>query len=117
MKILGITTQNHDASLALVSGNRILWAGHSERYSRKKNDNVLNQDMIDEMLTYGKPEKIIFFEDVVEKSSEAREDAFESPRRHPAITFRVLRAFPAFQAAHLASRPDLLLDDVHDEIR
>jgi len=68
MKILGITTQNHDASLALISGNRILWAGHAERYSRNKNDKILNQNIVDEMLTYGRPDKIIFFEDLVEKS-------------------------------------------------
>ena len=92
MKILGITTQNHDASLALVSGNRILWAGHSERYSRKKNDNVLNQDMIDEMLTYGKPEKIIFFEDVVEKSWR-KWRASETPFNHHNLVKDKLRKF------------------------
>lgn len=60
--ILGITSQNHDASMALIDGPDIVWAAHAERYSRIKNDSTLNIDMVKEMLTYGKPKEILWFE-------------------------------------------------------
>ena len=37
--ILGITGQNHDASMALDKGHNILWAAHAERYRRVNNGN------------------------------------------------------------------------------
>jgi len=60
--ILGITAQNHDASLALIDGDKIVWAAHAERYSRVKNDTVLNGAMIAEMREYGEPDEIVWFE-------------------------------------------------------
>jgi carbamoyltransferase len=66
--ILGITAQNHDASMALIDGPNILWAAHSERYSRIKNDQSLNAYMIDEMYQYGTPTEIVWFEKPLLKS-------------------------------------------------
>ena len=40
MIIKGISEGFHDASVALVQGNEILWAKHAERLTRKKNDRV-----------------------------------------------------------------------------
>ena len=60
--ILGITSQNHDASMALIDGSNILWAAHSERYTRIKNDRNLNLDMVKELYTYGSPKQIVWFE-------------------------------------------------------
>ena len=60
--ILGINAQNHDASMALIDDNCIVWAAHAERYSRKKNDQLLNSTMINELLQYGTPTKIVWFE-------------------------------------------------------
>ena len=60
--ILGITAQNHDASMSLINGNKIVWAAHSERYSRIKNDYFLDVDMVNEMRSYGTPTKIVWFE-------------------------------------------------------
>jgi carbamoyltransferase len=60
--ILGINSQNHDASMALIDGDKILWAAHSERYSRRKNDTMLDLDMVREMREYGEPTKIVWFE-------------------------------------------------------
>ena len=60
--ILGINSQNHDASMALIDGDKILWAAHSERYSRRKNDTMLDVDMVHEMREYGEPTKIVWFE-------------------------------------------------------
>jgi carbamoyltransferase len=67
--ILGATGLNHDASLALIDGNRIVWAGHAERYSRNKNDRVLNYDMVQEMFDYGTPTDIVWFESPLLKST------------------------------------------------
>jgi carbamoyltransferase len=61
--ILGITSQNHDASLALIDGAEIVWAAHAERYSRVKNDSVLNPSIVKEMLSYGEPTEVVWFED------------------------------------------------------
>ena len=38
--IKGIAEGFHDASVAVIEGNEILWAKHAERFSRKKNDSV-----------------------------------------------------------------------------
>lgn len=67
--ILGINCDNHDASMALVDRDNILWAGHSERYSRIKNDSVLSKIMVDEMLSYGKPDVIIISDQPILKAS------------------------------------------------
>ena len=66
--ILGITAQNHDASMALIDGPDILWAAHSERYSRNKNDPFLNSHMIDDMYQYGTPTEVVWFEKPLTKS-------------------------------------------------
>lgn len=66
--ILGITSNNHDASLALIAGKEIIWAAHTERYSRKKNDKNLNNNIIEDMLNYGSPSSIVFFENPYKKA-------------------------------------------------
>lgn len=60
--ILGITSQNHDASLALINGKEILWAAHAERYSRTKNDCLINEAIIQDLKKYGEPKEIVWFE-------------------------------------------------------
>ena len=52
----------HDASLAVFEDKKLVFAAHSERYSRIKNDKNLNQEIIDEALDYGEPHKIFFYE-------------------------------------------------------
>jgi len=61
--ILGISAGFHDAGVSVVDlqGN-ILFAGHSERYSKKKNDEFLNQEIIDEALTYGEVTRVSWYE-------------------------------------------------------
>lgn len=59
----GISALNHDAALAVVKNNDILFASHSERFSRKKNDSLLNKDIINYALNVnGFPERIFFYE-------------------------------------------------------
>jgi carbamoyltransferase len=66
--ILGINGLNHDASMALIDGPDILWAGHSERYSRVKNTSHLDHDMVKELHEYGTPTEIVWFEKPLQKS-------------------------------------------------
>ena len=43
-KILGISSGFHDAAVTLIDGEDILFASHSERYSKEKNDPFLNKE-------------------------------------------------------------------------
>jgi carbamoyltransferase len=62
MRILGINCMNHDASMSVVDGREILWAAHSERYSRVKNDHFLNWKIVNEAMTYGPFDKVVYYE-------------------------------------------------------
>lgn len=62
MIILGINETSHDASVCLIKDREILFAGHAERYSKVKNDWYVNQQLIDDALQYGKPDKIAYYE-------------------------------------------------------
>jgi len=61
MKILGINCLNHDAAMAITDGPNILWAAHSERYSKIKNDQFLNWDIVNEAREIGF-DKVIYYE-------------------------------------------------------
>ena len=66
MIIWGWTGMSHDASLAVFSNTdnklTLLWAAHSERYSKIKNDKNLHADLITEALAYGRPSKLYYYE-------------------------------------------------------
>lgn len=62
MKILGISSQYHDAAATLVDSGEIVFAGHSERYSRIKNYPFLCPQLINEALWHGKPDVVVFHE-------------------------------------------------------
>ena len=63
MIIWGISALSHDASISVINEKGdILFAGHSERYSKTKNDPYLNFDIINDAYYYGKPDIISFFE-------------------------------------------------------
>ena len=62
MNILGISAGFHDAAATVISPDgEILFAGHSERYSKKKNDADFCQGLLDEVLEYG-PEVVAYYE-------------------------------------------------------
>ena len=61
---LGITAQSHDASAAVINDKgEILFAGHSERYSRIKNDPWLDKSLIEDCLLHNdnKPFDAVFY--------------------------------------------------------
>tara|TARA_R110001592_G_scaffold192795_5_gene439765 strand:+ start:17803 stop:19257 length:1455 start_codon:yes stop_codon:yes gene_type:complete len=62
MRILGINCLNHDAAISVIEDSKILFAAHSERYSKIKNDMYLNDDIINEALSYGEPDIIAYYE-------------------------------------------------------
>ena len=50
-KYIGISCGFHDAGVAVIDDEgEILFAGHSERYSKQKHDKNLHPDIIDEAL-------------------------------------------------------------------
>ena len=65
---------NHDAAMAVVEFDKkgpgkILWAAHSERYSKIKNDHYLNWDIVNEALTHGPFNKIVYYEKPILKKT------------------------------------------------
>jgi carbamoyltransferase len=64
----GISAGTHDASLTVVEDDKILFASHSERYSRIKNDAHLNDKLVADALSYGEPEKVYWYENPILKA-------------------------------------------------
>lgn len=64
MTIWGVSAMSHDAALAVYDYRdaAIVYASHSERYSRVKNDRDLHPDQIAEALEYGEPSHVFFYE-------------------------------------------------------
>ena len=62
MIILGINETSHDASISLIKDGDILFASHAERYSKQKNDWYNNKDIYKDMLNYGTPTHIAYYE-------------------------------------------------------
>lgn len=62
MIILGINETSHDAAISLIKDGEILFAGHAERYSKRKNDWYNNTNIYLDMLNYGKPTHIAYYE-------------------------------------------------------
>ena len=63
MSILGISAGFHDAAVTLINTQgEILFAGHSERYSKIKHDHNLHPDLIKDALRHGTPTEIAYYE-------------------------------------------------------
>ena len=93
MRILGINCMNHDAAMAVVDGTEILWAAHSERYSKVKNDHYLNWGIVNEAMSYGPFDKVVYYEKPLLKKTRqfyagqygVAFDYTEMPQRHCGI--------------------------------
>ena len=83
---LGINALNHDASVCLVNGSEIKFAGHSERYSRIKNDKNLHCRLLTDCYNYGKPTEIVWFEKPFSKAMRrwyaGETPIFQNPKKH-----------------------------------
>lgn len=63
MNILGISTGFHDAGVTVLKNGEILFAAHSERYSKIKHDADLNNDILNEAINIGGiPDEIAYYE-------------------------------------------------------
>ena len=63
MNILGISAGFHDAAATLVdSSGNILFAGHSERYSKIKNDSGLDYGLLHDVDRYGPVSHVAYYE-------------------------------------------------------
>jgi len=63
MNILGISAGFHDAGVAGIQDEKIVFASHSERYSKIKHDARLNPGIIQDCLDHlGKPDVIAYYE-------------------------------------------------------
>jgi carbamoyltransferase len=62
MIIFGINACSHDASVSVIDDGEIVFAAHSERYSKIKNDWHLNDEILEEALRYGRPDVVGYYE-------------------------------------------------------
>ena len=69
MIIYGVADASHDSSLSVIKDGEILFAAHSERYSKVKNDWFLNKDIVEEALSYGIPKAVAYYEKPIIKKS------------------------------------------------
>ena len=59
MNYLGISAGFHDAALSVVdSSGNILFAGHSERYSKKKHDKDICEEILVDALAFTNSDQI-----------------------------------------------------------
>jgi predicted NodU family carbamoyl transferase len=83
MNILGISAGYHDAAAAVVNTQGdILFAGHSERYSKKKNDAELCNGLLDDVLEYGE-------QSMTEKDEQDTSDCGDNDIRTAWVSFIV----------------------------
>ena len=64
----GISAYNHNAAISVVKDDQILFASESERYSGIKNDSNIPENMIKEVLEYGEPDQIHWYENQLLKN-------------------------------------------------
>ena len=63
MNILGISAGFHDAGISFISDDKILFAAHSERYSKVKHDSDLNTKILSDCISqFGIPNEIAYYE-------------------------------------------------------
>ena len=46
MNILGISAGFHDSGVTVINDGKIVFAGHAERYSKKKHDEHINNEIL-----------------------------------------------------------------------
>lgn len=69
MNILGISAGFHDAAITILQNDKIVFAGHSERYSKVKHDAHLSPEILKEVQQYGPPDVIAYYEKPLLKKS------------------------------------------------
>jgi len=67
MNIIGISEGFHDGALALIQDSKILYASHSERYSRIKGDKWVHSDQWPKSKRY-QPDVVAYYEKPFKKN-------------------------------------------------
>ena len=104
--ILGVSYGFHDAGVTLIDNKEILFAAHSERYSKSKHDSGLNPAIFKEAFNYGTPSKIIYYENPWNKKLRQAfagqwEDALQWPTVKTNLRyFTGLSDIPVYYADH-----------------
>jgi len=65
INVWGFSAGGHDAAVSVVKNGKIQWASHSERYSKIKNDDTINRQMLIDALSIrsaGYPNVIVWHE-------------------------------------------------------
>lgn len=65
----GVSAGYHDAALSVVIDDKIVFAGHAERYTKKKNEKNLTIGLIHDALQFGEPNVIHWYENPILKAS------------------------------------------------
>jgi carbamoyltransferase len=66
----GISANSHDAALAVFSDRKLVFASHSERFSRKKNDPDLCAGLVDyARYRWGNPDEVYWYENPWKKTA------------------------------------------------
>ena len=63
MNILGISAGFHDAGISFIRDDEILFAAHSERYSKVKHDSEINTKILSDCISqFGIPDQLAYYE-------------------------------------------------------
>ena len=63
MKLWGLSFGSHDAAISVFEDNQLIFASHSERFSKIKDDGNLHQSMIDHVINkFGCPDRVYYYE-------------------------------------------------------
>ena len=65
----GISAYNHNAAISVIEDDKIIFASESERYSGIKNDKNIPENMIKDVLIYGEPDQIHWYENNLLKNA------------------------------------------------
>jgi len=60
--IWGASGLSHDAAIAVIKDNEVVFASSAERYSRIKNDPNFNIELVADALQYGQPDVVVWYE-------------------------------------------------------
>lgn len=94
MIVWGVSALSHDSALAVLDDDRVVFAAHSERYSRRKNDAELHQGLIDDALEFGDPSVIVWYErPLVKKLRHLRAGQYAAAVDSSDLPRRYLRRF------------------------
>jgi carbamoyltransferase len=58
----GISANSHDAALAVFDQDKLVFASHSERFSKIKNDRDLSREMLSYAKQFGTPDEVYWYE-------------------------------------------------------